>query len=343
MTTATYQQLALNWHPQSKTDKPFVFLVTFMLLLFMGLAIIMGSITVPKETKREKVVIPERVAKFILDKPKVIEKQPPKPKVIEKPIPKPIPKPIEIKQEAPKPKDKITVKKEPPKKRAPLTEKQAKARETASQSGLLALSSELTDLMDTSSIDSMVGTKIAKSNGSTANTSSSNKGADVLTASATKRSEGVKSSDVLLAKGKSNVTLDQAQGDAGQAALLASRADDDKVTGKQTAKATGTEKTERTGNYRPEEDIALVMDQNKSKLHALYRKARRSNPAIQGKIVLEITISPEGKVLKVVIASSELNDKKLEARIVSRVKSFNFGVANVKPVTVTYPIEFLPS
>jgi TonB family protein len=85
------------------------------------------------------------------------------------------------------------------------------------------------------------------------------------------------------------------------------------------------------------------MDKNKSKLHALYRKARRSNPGIKGKIVLEITISPDGKVLVVNIASSELNDSKLESRIVARVKRFNFGAANVKAVTVTYPVEFLPS
>jgi hypothetical protein len=48
-------------------------------------------------------------------------------------------------------------------------------------------------------------------------------------------------------------------------------------------------------------------------------------------------------VLKVNVTSSELNDTKLEKRIVARVKKFNFGAENVKAVTVTYPIEFLPS
>jgi len=85
------------------------------------------------------------------------------------------------------------------------------------------------------------------------------------------------------------------------------------------------------------------MDKNKSKLHSLYRHARRSDPGIQGKIVLEITISPAGKVLSVVMVSSELNNPKLESRIISRIKQFKFGEANVKKVTVTYPIEFLPS
>jgi len=339
MTTASYKQLALDWHPESKTDRPFIILVSFFLVLFMGLALLMGSIDLPKQTKREKVVIPERVAKFILDKPKVIKKEPVKPKVVKKPLPKPEEKkPVQVDK-------KVAVKKQQPKRKAPLTKKQKDDRETASQSGLLALSNELTDLMDTSNIDTMVGTKIAKSSNTKAgDNASSQKRSDVLTANATKGSNGVNSSKVLKSRPKSTVKLDKVQGDGGQDKLLTARADTKIVKSNKPKKASSEKaNTARTGNYRPEEDIALVMDQNKGKLHALYRKARRSNPGIEGKIVLEITISPAGKVLKVRIASSELDDKKLEARIMSRVKRFNFGNANVKPVTVTYPIEFLPS
>ena len=129
---------------------------------------------------------------------------------------------------------------------------------------------------------------------------------------------------------------------AAQQQLLAARADTSLVEGIEPEQS-ADKAFKRTGNYRPEEDIAYVMDKNKSKLHALYRKARRSNPGIKGKIVLEITISPEGKVLVVNIASSELNDKRLESRIVARVRQFNFGAADVKSVTVIYPVEFLPS
>ncbi len=85
------------------------------------------------------------------------------------------------------------------------------------------------------------------------------------------------------------------------------------------------------------------MDKNKSKLHSLYRRARRSHPGLKGKIVLEITIAPSGKVLKVRIKSSELNDPKLESRLVARIKRFDFGSYSVQKVTVTFSIEFLPS
>jgi len=333
MTTATYQQLALAWHPQSKNDKPFIIFAVSFVLLFVGLGLYMGSIEVPKETKRAKVVIPERVAKFILEKPKpkpkprVIKKEPPKPKV--------------IKKEPPKAKDKPKVKKKQQKKEQVLTKKQMEAREVASESGLLALSNELSDLMDTSSIDAMVGNKIAKTT-TTASVASTAQRDSLLNEDATKGSGGVSSAKVLNSS-RSSVKLDSAQVAAAQQQLLASRADTSLVEGKTDEALVAKTEFKRTGNYRPEEDIAYVMDKNKSKLHALYRKARRSNPGIKGKIVLEITISPEGKVLIVNIASSELNDTKLESRIVARVKRFNFGAANVKAVTVTYPVEFLPS
>ncbi|PKG83065.1 energy transducer TonB [Colwellia sp. 75C3] len=331
MTTATYQELALAWHPQSKSDKPFVIFAVVFVLLFVGFGLYIGSVELPKETKRAKVVIPERVAKFILEKPKpkpkpkVIKKEPPKPKV--------------IKKDPPKPKDKPKVKKKQDKKVQVLTKKQVKAREVASESGLLALSNELSDLMDTSSIDAMVGNKIAKN--TTTNQVSSAQRDNLLTADASKGSGGVSTSSVLNSS-RSTVKLDGAQVAAAQQQLLASRADTSLVEGTEPDKSVD-KSFKRTGNYRPEEDIAYVMDKNKSKLHALYRKARRSNPGIKGKIVLEITISPEGKVLVVNIASSELNDKKLESRIIARVRQFNFGAANVKAVTVTYPVEFLPS
>ena len=62
-----------------------------------------------------------------------------------------------------------------------------------------------------------------------------------------------------------------------------------------------------------------------------------------GGIVLEITIAPCDKVLSVRIKSSELNDPKLELRLVARIKRFDFGSDSVEKVTVIFPIEFLPS
>ena len=108
-------------------------------------------------------------------------------------------------------------------------------------------------------------------------------------------------------------------------------------------KTKGNKSRRRGDNVRSEEDVIFVMDQNKSKLHSIYRRARRGHPGLKGKIVLEITIAPSGKVLKVRIKSSELNDSKLESRLVARIKRFDFGSNSVEEVTVLFPIEFLPS
>jgi TonB family protein len=325
MTGASYQSLALAWRPKNRPDKPFILFTLLILALFLGTALFFSSIELPKKERRAKIDVPDRVAKFILDKPKPIVK--PKPKKIEKPKPAP----------------KSKVKRKKPKKEIKLTEKQKVARKKAGESGLLALSDELSDLMDTSSIDSMVGNALRKS---TNQTQIASMDTGILTAGSLESSGG---KDRLRVQSKAHLStissttmLDSEQGATAQE-LIAARAGDDASkpdsTGPEKKKA---EKRERVGNYRSEEEIAYVIDKNKSKLYSIYRRASRSDSGIQGKIVLEITILPSGKVENVRIASSELQNTKLEARIIARVKQFYFGAQNVKKVTVTYPIEFLP-
>jgi hypothetical protein len=41
--------------------------------------------------------------------------------------------------------------------------------------------------------------------------------------------------------------------------------------------------------------------------------------------------------------SSELNAPELEASLVARIKQFDFGKRQGVPLTVTTPVEFLPS
>jgi periplasmic protein TonB len=106
---------------------------------------------------------------------------------------------------------------------------------------------------------------------------------------------------------------------------------------------TGKPSTARTGNVRSEEAISMVFDQNKAGLFSIYNRERRNTPGLKGKLVLELTIAPDGSVINVRVVSSELNSPGLEQRILGRVKLFNFGPGNVEPVKVTFPIEFLPS
>jgi protein TonB len=103
----------------------------------------------------------------------------------------------------------------------------------------------------------------------------------------------------------------------------------------------------RTGNSgkaaRSREEIELVFDRNKGAIYALYSRALREQPELQGKMVLEFTISPTGEVTMCRIVSSELNDPELEKKIVARVRLFRFEARDVESVTTTKPIDFFPA
>jgi TonB family protein len=94
---------------------------------------------------------------------------------------------------------------------------------------------------------------------------------------------------------------------------------------------------------RSEEEIAMVFDRNKGAIYALYQRALRVNPMLQGKLVLEFTIAPSGVVTRCRIVSSELHDPALEREIVARVMLFRFQPEKVDPTTATKPIDFFPA
>ncbi|MDE2263234.1 MAG: TonB family protein [Gammaproteobacteria bacterium] len=94
---------------------------------------------------------------------------------------------------------------------------------------------------------------------------------------------------------------------------------------------------------RSEEEIAMVFDRNKGAIYALYERALRTNPMLQGKLVLEFTIAPSGVVTRCRVVSSELHDPALEREIVARVMLFRFEPEKVDPTTATKPIDFFPA
>jgi TonB family protein len=94
---------------------------------------------------------------------------------------------------------------------------------------------------------------------------------------------------------------------------------------------------------RSREEIELVFDRNKGAIYALYNRALRTNPTLQGKVVLELTIAPSGEVTQCRIVSSELGDEELERKLVARVRLFRFEDKDVETITTTKPIDFFPA
>jgi protein TonB len=94
---------------------------------------------------------------------------------------------------------------------------------------------------------------------------------------------------------------------------------------------------------RGSEEIALVFTRNKGAIDAMYARALRDSPALQGKVVLEITISPSGDITAARIISSELKDPEFEAKLLARIRLFKFEAKDVATLTATKPIDFFPA
>ena len=106
----------------------------------------------------------------------------------------------------------------------------------------------------------------------------------------------------------------------------------------QATRAGGSGKASRSAD-----EIALVFTKNKGAIDAMYARALRDAPALQGKVVLEITISPSGDITAARIISSELNDKEFESKLLARIRLFKFEAKDVATLTATKPIDFFPA
>ena len=97
------------------------------------------------------------------------------------------------------------------------------------------------------------------------------------------------------------------------------------------------------GGGRSGEEIQIVFDRYKSALYRLYQRELRRDSTLQGKVILRLTIQPDGSVSMVQVQSSEMEAPDLTTGIVERVKGFDFGAKDVPAVTIVYPMNFLPS
>lgn len=326
MALANYTQLALSWQPSQKEDRLFAIFVVVAVATAMLIGGVISSIQVPEKSRHERSAVPERVAKFI--DLKEAKPQPPPPPVVAKP-PEP-PKPVELKPEPTPEPTQPRVERERPKPREPLTTEQQQARERASQSGLLAHMSELNDLMDTPAVAAQVRTEIRQQAGG--GDQPAGPDTSVLTSNVSRGSGGVDASRYAARAGDSQ--LGAAEVAAAREALAANETI---FTQEDTAE------TRTSGiRARSEEEVILVFDRHKSQLQSLYNRARRNNPALKGRLVLAVTIRPDGAVSAVKVVSSELQDQGLLDSLMVRIRNFQFGAKDVETVTVNYPIEFLP-
>ena len=296
-----------------REDRIFRRLSIVMLLLFIGAGVVLNGIQLPEIVQKSLVDVSPRLAKLILEKQKV--EPPPKPKA---PLPEKE-KQAEKKKEPPKPKKKEEVKKE-------------SARDVARKSGLIALADELDDLREIFDLGDVALPQQTAGSEAVKIASAS----DLLGSSATQSSGGIQT-DTL------NRNLKTSELAQRQTTNVQSKID---TSNDKLARASTTQKsksTSRSTGKRSADEIERVFQKNKGGIFNIYNRALRKNPLLSGQVVVELTIDPNGKVIRVDILSSELGDEALERKLVLKIKRFKFSKANVAEITVTYPIEFVPS
>jgi hypothetical protein len=95
---------------------------------------------------------------------------------------------------------------------------------------------------------------------------------------------------------------------------------------------------------RTDEEIQIVFDRYKAALYRIYNKELRKDPTLRGKILMRISIETNGEVSMCKVESTDLASPELVAKIVERIKRFNFGPKeDVPKMTILYPIDFLPA
>jgi len=303
-----FRPMVLPWTKDAENEKRFrkVLLACLLYAILFGILIPMYHPPIPDED--EVIEIPERLVKLI-------EKQKPKP--VEK-VAKAA-KQDEPKQDKPK---------QDPVKATP--EEKKEARKKVERTGLLAFKDNFSDLLDDSPVDKLG----AKANITNKGQKTMRAERSIVTSMASESSGGINTSNISRNVGGTGKSLGNVEFARVESTIGTDFADEQRPL------------SEGPGPSRTDEEIQIVFDRYKAALYRIYNRELRKNPTLQGKVVLRITIEPDGAVSLARVESIEMGSGSdpLAQKIVARVKRFNFGAKKGVPtVTILYPIDFLPS
>lgn len=334
-----FREMIMPWTKHAESERRFRRAVLVALLVSFIFGTIFQLVTVPV-TKREvaEVVIPERLAKLV-------KKEPPKP------IPQP--KPAAKKEEPKKPEEASKPSKEKPKKaKKDKVTKLAKkagggrkaARKRAERVGVLAFKSSFADLMEETPI-AKLGTeaRIRKASPRVAGQAVAQRSLVAMQA------KGGSSGGIGLARVSRNVGSGKGNGLGGSGiGKGGSRGNGAGFEEVESSLADIAESdrplSDGPGAGRTDEEIQIVFDRYKATLYRIYNRELRKDPTLKGKILLRISIETNGAVSMCKVESTDLASDELVAKIVARIKRFNFGLKEGVPkITILYPIDFLPA
>ena len=319
MTAIAYRLHTLPWTPDPGDEQRYRRIFRDTSITLLVLALIIPWLPIPDILRERASEVPVRYAKLMLERK---APPPPPPPVVEDvaPVPEPLaaePTPVE-----PTP----VVRSEP----APQVAPREAARERAAKAGLMAFADSLSDLRDNKALEAVrdsqqltAGAGAEQHNERSLITSRSGSASGGINTAGLSRNTG---GGGLAGRATTQVSSSVGTGSGGDGSGSGAGPGGD---GRMAA--------------RSREEIEMIFDQNKGAIYALYSRALRKNPALRGKLVLRLTIAPDGQVTDCEIASSELNEPGFEKRLVARVKMFRFEDKDVSIVTTTKPIDFFPA
>ncbi len=314
-----YREYQLPWTVNAGQERKFRRLLATILGIAFLLGVLWPWIPTPSVDPNEVEEIPPRIARLLLEQ----RPPPPPPPKPEQPEPEPEPEPVK----EPEP-EKVVAEEPPPREPVPEPEidYQQIARERA-QAALLPFTQDLAQLADSNVLDKVAETRPLTSSVSRA----ARNERSMITSKAGTASGGINTANMSRntggtgLTGRSTTTIESPVASVGQS-------------------GGGARRTGTSGKpSRSREEIELVFDRNKGAIFALYNRALRQDPTLEGKLVLRLTIAPSGEVTFCEIVSSELNDPELERKLVQRVKLFRFESKDVEAITTTKPIDFFPA
>lgn len=315
-----FSPMLMPWSRQGEDEKRFrkILLIAFLFSIVMSW--LLPLLKQPVDKNRE-IVIPEHIAQIIKRRQEEL-------------------KPIEQ-----KPQEQSTERKDeklPAKEIKQGAAETQKAREVAQTKGVLAFKNNFADLMEDSAPVKMGAQarisnsgKFAPGNGGKFTPGEASQ-RSMIVSQATGGSGGINTSS-LSRQGSGSGSGGQSITGAGvkfarvESATGSGMADDRPLS-------------KGAGPSRTDEEIQIVFDRYKSALYRIYNRELRSDPTLRGKMVLRLTIEPDGRVSACSVKSTDLASPALSTDIVDRVLKFNFGPKEgVHTLSILYPIDFLPA
>jgi len=312
-----YREYELPWTTGTGQERKFQRLLGITFLVAFLLGIVWPFIPTPEPDPMEIIEIPPRIAQLLLEE-KPLPPPPPPPEPEPEETPEPEPEQVAEAEPEPQPEPEPAAEPEPEPDRTEVAREKARA--------AMSFAADLSDLVDKDLLESVEDRPLTASVGQAQRSERS-----MITSKVGTSSGGI-----------NTASMSRNTGGSGIAARQTTHVESP-VAGLEQS-AGGARRTGTSGKAsRSREEIELVFDKNKGAIFALYNRALRADPTLEGKLVLRLTIAPNGEVTFCEIVSSELGDPELERKLVLRVKQFRFEAKDVEPITTTKPIDFFPA